>query len=362
MAAESGRPRSSLIATLFAAPRRFGFFQALRILDAAARRTGRAGAAATRAVGERAEPGSEVVRFRATQSLAFPAAEIDALEESPARSDGAPRPPVMTVPFLGLTGPSGVLPRHYSALLVRSLRQKNESLRDFLDVFNHRLLSLFYRAGTKYRLPLAYERSPVPGTDPISTALRGLTGFAPQGMRDRTRVGDQTLLHFAGLFGHNPRSAAGLGTLLAGYFDRPVRVEQFCGRWMQLGREAQTRLPSRAAPEGAYCELGRSATIGGRVWDVQGSFRLHVGPLGLAEFLGFLPDGEALKRMAELTELYVGPSLLFDIKLTLRREEVPRLRLAAGAARPRLGWNTWLATMPPARDPSDAMFLVRAPS
>ena len=352
MAAESGRPRSSLIEDLFAEPRRFGFFQAVRIIELARR-------GAARTVGRRAAPGSEAVRFRVTQSLAFPAAEIDALDEGGSVGGERKAPPVMTVPFLGLTGPNGVLPQHYTALLVRSLRQKNEAFRDFLDLFHHRLLSLFYRAGTKYRLALAFEDGERPGDDPISNALRGVAGFASPGLRERTRIGDQALLHYAGLLGHDPRSAAGLGTLLTGYFGRPVRVEQFFGRWMALGRQERTSLPSHAAPDGNYCQLGQTATVGARVWDVQGSFRLHVGPLDLAQFLDFMPDGADLKRMAELTELYVGPALLFDIKLTLRHAEVPALRLLAGPARPRLGWNTWLATRPPPRDATDAVFLVR---
>ncbi len=348
MAAQGGRPRPSLIEALFEAPRRFGFFQAVRILEAAGRRNAEA------PVGGPAEPRDEVVRFAAQPSLAFPGSEIESIE----RPIGG-KPPRMTVSFFGLTGPTGILPHHYTALLIRSLRQKSESFRDFLDLFNHRLLSLFVRAAAKYRLPLAYESNPEPGADPISVSLRSIVGLGAAAVRSRTRVGDETLLHYGGLFGHFPRSAAGLEAVLSGYFGRPVRVEQFFGRWMALAATEQTALPSRSLPDGAYCQLGSGATIGARVWDVQGSFRLHVGPLDFPQFLDFMPDGKDLKRLAELTELYVGPAFVFDVRLTLNRNEVPSLRLASGPARPRLGWNTWLSSAPPPEDASDAVFLCR---
>jgi type VI secretion system protein ImpH len=360
MAAPRGQPRPSLIEALYGEPRRFGFFQAVRILEWVERkldprRTARA------AVGTRADPHEEVVRFRAQQSLSFPTTEIEALETHAEGSDRTRPggPPEMTVSFFGLTGPSGVLPLHYTALVVRSVRQKSYALRDFFDVFNHRLVALFLRAGTKYRLPLAYERSAQPGADPVSTVLRGIVGLGTKSVQNRTRTGDETVLHYAGLYGHFPRSAAGLEAVLSDYFARAVQVEQFFGRWIALAPGEQTALPSRELPDGAYGKLGADATIGARAWDVQGSFRLHIGPLDYDQFLKFMPDGEDLTRLVEMTELYVGPHLVFDVKLTLRREAVPRLGLADGDGRPRLGWNSWLATVPPPHHVSDAVFLMR---
>jgi type VI secretion system protein ImpH len=144
--------------------------------------------------------------------------------------------------------------------------------------------------------------------------------------------------------------------MLSDNFGRPVRVLQFFGRWLPLAPSERSRLASRERPSGTYCALGVDATLGARVWDVQGSFRLHIGPLSYAQFLGFTPEGDDLTRLGELTKLYVGPDLSFDVQLTLKKDEVPMLRLSGDAA-PRLGWNTWLRHEPEWRDRDDAVFL-----
>ena len=59
----------------------------------------------------------------------------------------------MTMTFMGLTGPSGVLPRHYTDMMMRQQREgrgaDRYALRDWLDLFNHRFISLFFRASPR---------------------------------------------------------------------------------------------------------------------------------------------------------------------------------------------------------------------
>jgi type VI secretion system protein ImpH len=354
MASPRRRKSPPLIERLFAEPHRFRFFQAVRLLEReASRRAARRGGPK---VGEEAEPRFEPVRFRSHVSLGFTPSEIVEMKPSPEprEAGGARPPPEMTVAFFGLAGAKGVLPFHYTALLIRSLRAKSVALRDFLDVFNHRLIALFARAWAKYRLPIVYEGAAAPGTDPISASVRALVGLGGETLHGHTRVGDETILHYAGHFAHNPRSASGLEAVLSDYFRRAVRVEQFRGRWLNLSPMEQTALPGDDERRGRYAELGSTATLGRRVWDVQGSFRLHIGPLDYAQFLRFMPDGEDLKRAVELTELYVGTALRFDVQLTLRKDCVPATRLDGMG---RLGWNSWLRHQPFIVDASDAVFL-----
>jgi type VI secretion system protein ImpH len=362
MAAENGRESPGLSEELRQRPARFDFFQAVRLLERQARAQAQEDPAGPRQpVGQDWAPRQEAVRFRALPSLNFPAGAVSRIDE-PAPADGVTAPPEMVVSFLGLTGPQGVLPAHYTTLLMRRIRDKDYALRDFLDLFNHRLISLFFRAGEKYRLPVTYERARLgpggSGADPASTALYCLAGMGTVGLRGRLTVDDEAFLYYSGHFAHYPRSALALECLLADYFGLALRVLQAQGQWLTLDVADQGRLPGPGLPEGPH-QLGVDVIAGERVWDIQSKFRLRIGPLSYAEFRRFMPDGEGLRSLCELTRAFVGPELDFDVQPVLRAAEVPWCQLsAAGADRPCLGWNTWVRCAPFAQDVDSAVFFL----
>jgi len=132
----------------------------------------------------------------------------------------------------------------------------------------------------------------------------------------------------------------GLERVLANYFAVPVRGQQLVGRWFQLEDDQRTKIGAL----GQNHVLGESAILGTEVWEQQGTFRMHVGPLYLREFLDLLPIGRAFRPMCELTRFYVGQELDFDFALTLRAPDVPPTRLSSAPTGPRLGWTSWLKT------------------
>ncbi|HMK85285.1 MAG TPA: type VI secretion system baseplate subunit TssG, partial [Steroidobacteraceae bacterium] len=301
-------------------------------------------------VGLDSDPRSETLRLRAALEMAFPATEI-------AGFDSSGKKPELTVTLMGLIGAIGVLPGHYSRLVLEALRDNNEAPRDFFDMFNHRALSLFVRAAEKYRLPLAFERAP--GADPISGVLLALIGLRGAALKGRQALRDETLLYYAGHFSRCVRTADALRQMLSEHFDRPVGISQFQGHWADLLPEEQTRLGGTSAGAAGYALLGSSAVVGARVWDVQGSFRVTLGPLDYPQFLRFLPGAADMEQLASLTRTYVGPQLDFDVQLTLKGSEVPALALSVDPERgARLGWNTWLPTRGARGDASDAILKV----
>jgi type VI secretion system protein ImpH len=365
MITASRRDDADLSGRLQREPHRFDFFQAVRLLERLVRdgATTPAPPARRQPVGGDSPPEQEIVRFRALPSLSFPAAAVAGVRQA-ASADGARQAPApeMSVAFLGLTGPAGVLPPHYTALLMRRLREKDTSLRDWLDLFNHRLVSLFYRAWEKYRLPFAYERARLdgPGKEPerVTQALHALVGRGTGGLRGRQEIPDEAQLFYSGHFAHHPRSAAALELLLTDYFALPVGVLQLQGHWLYLDRDDQAQMPSPLQPRGRNNRLGQDLVVGERVWGVESNFRLRVGPLSYRQFLGFMPQvGTSLRPLCHMTRSYVGLEFLFDVQLVLRAADVPGLRLGAdGDERPYLGWNTWVRSEPCARDVEDAVF------
>jgi type VI secretion system protein ImpH len=320
-------------------PGRFEFFQAVRLL--------------LRLFNQPAAPGGftpaarEVLRFRAHNSLAFPPSQIDSIDW-----DGDV--PAMVVNFMGLTGPMGVLPHVYTELILSRIRARDRTLADFFDVFNHRMISLFYQAWEKYRSPVAYERD---GQDRVSMYLMSLIGLGSDGLRNRMVVRDDSLLFYAGLLSLQTRSAVALRGVLQDYFGVPVEVEQFVGAWQPLGKSDQCDLGSGAS---LGSQLGVGAVAGDEIWDQQSRIRLKLGPLTEAQYLGFLPGGTAYEPLRELARFSGGVHLEIEVQLILQRAVVPRCKLGEdGLAGPRLGWFTWMKSGPDFdRAPADTVFLL----
>jgi type VI secretion system protein ImpH len=345
MATESRRADPSVAEALLEEGYRFDFFEAVRVLERVFPHR--------HAVGRDASPAQEVVRFRSRLSLAFPPSAIHELTEV----EGGDRPVEMTIAFMGLTGPLGVLPRHYTELLIERTRRKDHTLRDFLDLFNHRLISLFYRAWEKYRFPIGYERAVAQqhGYDDFSLNIFDLIGMGTKGMRGRLEVGDEVLLFYAGLLGQRPHSASALTGILHDFFAIPVEVRQFIGQWLHLSKENRTSLGGEVNNT-----LGVNAIAGSRVWDQQARFRLCLGPLTFREFNWFVPASPTFRLLVQFARYIAGQEFDFDVQLILKAEEVPKSQLGAtGERAPRLGWTTWLKTKEFTHDAQDAVFTGR---
>jgi type VI secretion system protein ImpH len=322
-------------------PGRFDFFQAVRLLHRLL--------ADREAVGTFAAPQREVVRFTVNNFLGFPPSQIHELNWT---EHAAPR---MSINFFGLTGPMGVLPHRYTELIRERNRSKDRTLQDFFDFFNHRLISLFYRAWEKYRFYVGYERN---REDRLSRCLLSLVGLGLPALEARQQpVRDETFLFYSGLFSLQPRSAVACEQILAEYFDVPVEIEQFVGAWRTLEDTDQCRL-RESVPYSD--QLGFGAVIGEEVWDRQSRVRIRLGPLSARQYRSFLPNGNAWEALRTLTRFFGGGEIEFEIQLILREAEVPSCTLGAtDADAPLLGWLSWVkSNVPLKRNPEDTVLLL----
>lgn len=324
---------------LFENPFEYNFFQAVKLLHLML--DDRPG------VGRIAKPDDEPVRFKSRQSLEFQPSSIHAISTDD-------DPPRMVVAFMGLTGVQGALPHHYTEHIIARAQAKDFAMREFFDLFNHRLISLFYRAWEKHHFPVRYELAAAKGqTDEFTQYLFDWIGLGTANLRGRMAIQDRALLRYAGLLGQTPPSAVSLRAILRDHFQVPVQVEQFIGSWYRLSEEDQCDLMG----SGMNNQLGEGAIAGDAVWDPQAGFRIRVGPISLERYVAFLPDGNAIREFQALVRFYVGQVLEVDLQLVLNAEEVPWCQLGdESPAGPRLGWCGWLKTEDFATDAQDAVF------
>lgn len=345
------RPSAAdLTSRLRAEPYRYRFAQAVRLLALAAHEAG---------VDLRDDlpPG---LRFTTPATLSFPPSEV--MELLPRELDEAePESPAddalaMRVAFMGLTGPSAVLPVPYTELLIeRRNHYRDDSAHAFFDIFSHRAIALFYAASQKYHFHAPIELGQEDG---FSRNLLDLAGVGLQSLRNRLvthgyGIPDRFIMYYAGLLAQKPISADALVNLVHGFFKVPVGLEQFVGTWIVLGEEDQTRIG-----EGA-CVLGQTAVSGARQFDRQTKLALRIGPLSREQFDTFLPGQSGALALSELVKFCLGHALAVDVALVLKREDIPVPQLAPDAGL-RLGYNAWLQTQAMQSDRSDTRFTLQA--
>jgi type VI secretion system protein ImpH len=316
---------------------RVHFFQAVRLLQKM--EPGR------KPVGYFVLPEGETIRFASRTSLAFPASEIHNLQTSPHGQVA------MTVEFMGLCAAISVMPTAYTEFLIS---QKDNAMEEFLNIFNHRMISLFYRGWEKYRFYIEYERSQ---EDKLSDRLMDFLGLGTQGLRDRGRLADRAYLNYVGLLARRVRSASSLQQILEDYFLVKVQVKEFAGAWRKLAIEDRTCLNGGSDLSE---RLGIGTVAGDEVWDHHGRIRIMFGPMRLQEYLRFLPGNDAYCELAAWLTFYSNGCFESEVQLILDREDAPQCELGAiGEGRPRLGLVSWLKTKPLDRDPLDATYLVQ---
>ena len=266
----------------------------------------------------------------------FPASEIHEIVEAPDGFTDETKTE-MIVNFMGMAGVSGVLPVHYTELVLDRIRHRDTTLWSFLDIFTHRAVSMFYRAWAKYRFPVGYER----GDDSFTGFLFDFAGLGTRGLRGRSSVDDESLLAYVGLIAQRPHSNSALENILSDFFGVSVNVQQFFGQWLPLGRNDVTEIGRQNTT------LGINAITGSKVWDQQSKIRVLFGPLTFTQFLGFLPNGSANAAARSIIRFFTGIELDFDFRLKLLGREVPGCILTTRAARrPMLGWTSFLKTEP----------------
>jgi type VI secretion system protein ImpH len=274
----------------------------------------------------------EPIQFCQEPSLRFASTTLERYEKPTEISK-----PRLMVNFLGMLGPQGPMPLHITDYVHdRELNHGDHTLARFLDIFNHRMISLFYRAWACNRQTVSYDRS---HDDRFSVYIGSLIGIGLESLCQRDNVPDAAKLHFSGHLSCQTRHAEGLCALLEDYFDIKTSIEEFIGQWILIPETYRCRLGGSADT----ASVGVNTVVGTHLWDCRQKFRIILGPMSLEKYEQMLPGKKRYATLKDWIRNYVGDALNWELQLILKAADVPVVRLGESG---RLGWTTWLQSYP----------------
>ncbi|OHB63774.1 MAG: hypothetical protein A2Y76_14785 [Planctomycetes bacterium RBG_13_60_9] len=333
MARSTGPAVAAVMQALINMPYRFDFFQAVRWLESQRADLPR--------VGESHRPQEDVVRFHQHVTLGFPPSALHGCRQKDGEGKASAD---LWVNFLGLLGPGGPMPLPITEYVYNRLQNHDDTtLAAFLDIFNHRMISLFYRAWARCQQTVSHDRR---DDDWYADYVGSFLGIGSRPFHGRDTLPGGLKLYYSGRLSCQTRNAEGLQAILEDFFGLPVVIDEFVGQWINLAPQDRSRLGGSAANS---C-LGITSILGSRFWECQHKFRIRIGPMSCGQYEALLPGGSGLQQLAAWVRFYVGDELGWETQIILDRQEVPAVSLGR---RGRLGWSCWLNTRHPEKDPDD---------
>ena len=330
MATKSRRHLPTLKEVLTEQPYTFEFHQAVKLVEALYDHEV--------PLGEEVSPEKEALILKSRVYLSAPPSDIYDINLSPDNDDYRT---TMQVNFYGLAGLQGPLPTPYTELILERLKSQDTASRDFLDLFNHRFMSLLHRIRKKYWVGLDNRRA---HETPLGKSLLAFNGMSSCLMQPRT-ISPADLIYYSGLYWQHPRSAAGLKQILSHYFDVSVSIKSHQGQWNDLAPDQWTHLGT--PPQGQNNILGKNTVLGTKAWGIEQGLRIILGPLSFNQFEQFLKIGTAFPKVLEMTRFYLPEGFHFTLQLIVKGKDVTPTKLDGKS---HLGWTTWLISKPKTED------------
>ncbi len=289
----------------------------------------------TTPLGEGTDPTQEAVSIKSRITLANSASELYKLDLTNKKK------PTLWINFLSIAGVQGPLPMPYTEMVLERIRSKDYAFQDFLDIFNHRLASLWHRLRKKITPGFGQVQ---PEESAIGKTILHLAGVQSL-KKTETDIDPKILLGYYHLLWSKPHSAAGFLCFLKSFFNVPVVIHNFQGGWNHASSEDVSRIGFHSR----HNILGRTMVLGSRSWNQTASVCLELGPLNWQQFLDFLPLSQQKQKssyrlLSQISQLYTSGDMDVTIKLRAQLSETKPCVLNRSCA---LGYTTWLPTKNP---------------
>ncbi len=303
-------------------PYSFDFFSLLRTIDSSFPEHKRFGYSFS--------PADEKVRIAQSSSISFAPSAISSISKLNQNSISK-----ITINNFGLLGANGPLPLFLTEFIQeRILHHKDDTLISFLNLFNHRLSLLFYRAWADSQATVNLD---TPSGDNFSRFISSIL-HQRYSYKENNPVPLYALIDNAGHLVRQTRNADGLQAILSRFFEVPVTIEQFVGEWIKLSHSDKIKLGQQQGGS-----LGNDTVLGNACWSKQTKIRIHIGPVDLCTYQSFYPNTKAYKQLIYWLNEYFSLEMNWDLCLILDKKHVKN---AAINNQSQLGLSTWIDSSP----------------
>jgi type VI secretion system protein ImpH len=267
-------------------------------------------------LGSSESPNDDLVRFRPDPGMGFPASELKALEWP---SEDQALPATVRTRLLGLYGVDSPLPTRYLDDIAQR-RDGHEALQAFLDIFNHRIFTQFYRIWRKYSYPASFAPA---GADPTSQCLFGLIGLGIPGTAKRIATPLSRFLALLGVMRLPTRNAEGIAALVR--LLAPHTRTSITPHWPRnIALDAPASLSSTRP-----VRLSQATPLGSVGRDVNSELMLTLLTSDHHEAREWLPGGGLHRDLLVLLKVYLGWRYTARLQLSLPIDCLPVSALSA---------------------------------
>ena len=268
-----------------------------------------------------------MLNIRPELSLDFPDADISGIEESDKNSGFN-----VTTTFMGLYGVSSPLPTFITEDLLDEEWDEQSCQRGFLDIFHHQLYPLLYQAWYKYRFSHNAVEAKNEAYWQIIFSLFGIGSEEFLESVDNPYV----LMRYAGILMQQPKSPAGLETILQDYLgNTSIKIIPCVRRTVSITEDQQLHIGKQANT------LGKDTMLGGEIDDLSGKFTIAIGPMDETTFHTYFSNQETINFIKQLSHFYLSLPLDIDVKLIIEKNSA-KSPMLGGAQWSSLGETTWL--------------------
>lgn len=266
------------------------------------------------ALGSHWQVKQDPVRFRPHPGMGFPASEFKQVE----MPEYSHLPPTIRTTFMGLYGVESPLPTSYIDDIAQR-REGHEAVSNFLDIFNHRLITQYYRIWRKYSYPATFAPG---GTDKTSKYLLSLCGLGIDGCAQNIATPVSRFLALTSMMRLPTRTSEGivaLVQLLAPDTQARVIAHDRCRIPLRHPLTMSARHP---------VSMSSSPVMGSHAVDVNCQILLRLKTNNPDEAKEWLPGGQLHTDLLALLQVYLGSRLHVRLQLSVLRSLLPDAKLS----------------------------------